>query len=61
MPAKSLWKHQSEELVIFFRSKRNFENERLNSLFSEAEITDIKYVVSFIVRQTLIVCYKSFI
>lgn len=60
MPAKLLWKHQSEELVIFFRSKRNFKSEGLNSLFSETEITDIKCFVCFIVRQTFIVCYKSF-
>lgn len=61
MPAKLLWKHQSEELVIFFRSKRSFKNEGLNSLFSEAEITDIKYIVCFVARQTFIVCYKLFI
>lgn len=61
MPAKLLWKHQSEELVIFFRSKRNLKNEGLNSLFSEAEITDIECFVCFTVRQPLIVCYKSFI
>lgn len=61
MPAKLLWKLQSEELVIFFRSKRNFKNEGLNILFSEAEITNIKCIFCFIVRQTFIVCYKSFI
>lgn len=47
--------------MIVFRSKRNLENEGLSSLFSEAEIADIKCFFCFIVRQTFIVCYKSFI
>lgn len=40
--------------MIVFRSKRNLKkNEGLSSLFSEAEITDIKCFVCFIVKTNL--------
>lgn len=59
MPVKLLWKHQSEELVIFSEVEE-IKNEGLNSLLSEAKITGIKCFVCFIGRETFIVCYKSF-